>query len=168
MVRERFRGRRMLILNLTRWREGFVVAPGNPLGIKEGEDLLAPDLRFAGREEGAGAHRLVRDLLTGVGAGGHRLVGPQASGHAEVASLVRCGAADVGVAIEGVALAAGLDFVPLMEERFDLVVSASAAEAAPVSKLLSVLDHTTFRTDMDLLPGYDSELSGHVTTVEAA
>lgn len=168
LVRERFPDRRMLILNLTRWKEGFVVAPGNPLGVRTGEDLLAPGLRFAGREEGAGAHRLVRDLLAGVGANDHQLVGPQAVGHAEVANLVRCGAADVGVAIEGVALAAGMDFVPLMEERFDLVVSASAAESAPVSRLLSVLEHRTFRTDMDLLPGYDSQLSGHVTTIEAA
>jgi putative molybdopterin biosynthesis protein len=81
---------------------------------------------------------------------------------------VRCGAADAGVAIESVALAAGLGFVPLTEERFDLVVPASVAESAPVSRLLESLDDPAFKTEMGHLPGYDADLVGHVTTVEAA
>lgn len=168
VVRSRFPGRSMLIVNLTRWREGFVVAKGNPLGIRSPEHLLAPGVRFAGREEGAGAHRLVRELLDAIGAGEVELAGPRANGHADVAGLVRCGAADVGVAIEGVALAAGLDFVPLMEERFDLVVASSTAEHTPVARLLSIVDHGSFRLEMDRMPGYDSTLSGHVKRVDAA
>lgn len=168
LVRARFPGRTMLILNLTRWREGFVVAPGNPMDVRKPEDLLAPHLRFAGREPGAGAHRLTRDMLSGIGAGDVELSGPRATGHVEVANLVRCGAADVGVAIEGVALAAGLDFVPLMEERFDLVVPAVVAETGPVVRLLSLLEQRSLRAEVDQLPGYDSTLMGHVTTIEAA
>jgi putative molybdopterin biosynthesis protein len=91
-----------------------------------------------------------------------------ALGHAEVALIVRSGAADVGVAIESVALAAGLAFVPLVEERFDLVVTADVAETAPVSQLLEVLQDRAFRSDAAELPGYDIELCGHVTTLEAA
>lgn len=169
VVRRRFPKRTMLIINLTRWREGIIVPEGNPRGIRSAEDLLAPGLRFAGREEGAGAHRLVRDLLVGAGAPASiELPGPLAEGHSDVAKYVRCGAADAGVAIESVALAAGLDFVPLMEERFDLVLDAATADHPPVARLLSLLDHTTFRSEVDRLPGYDSALSGHVTTVEAA
>ena len=77
----------------------------------------------SGWEEGAGAHGLVEGLLADAGAAGVRLSGPEARGHVEVAQLVRSGAADVGVAIESVALAHGLGFVPLREERFDLVVA---------------------------------------------
>jgi putative molybdopterin biosynthesis protein len=91
-----------------------------------------------------------------------------AEGHAEVARLIRWGAADVGVGIESAALAEGLDFVPLTEERFDLVVPAAFAEKAPVSRLLDALDDPSFRTEVSHLPGYDGSMSGQVTTVDAA
>ena len=168
IIRARFPGERMLIVNLTRWREGFVVPSGNPMGIRSGEDLLQPGLRFARREEGAGAHRLVEGLLASAGAPGAALSGPEAAGHAEVAQLVRSGAADVGVAIEGVALASGLDFVALTEERFDLVLPASLARTVPVARLIETLDDPAFRSEMAHVPGYDTDLSGQVTTLEAA
>ena len=167
-VRRLFPRRRMLVVNLTRWRQGFVVAAGNPLGIRSAEDLLRPKLRFAQREQGAGAHGLVANLLLAEGAERVGLAGPLAADHGEVAQLVRCGAADVGVAIESVALASGLDFVPLAEERFDLVVPAERAEQPPVSRLLDALDDRAFRTEVAHMPGYDGAITGHVTTLDAA
>jgi molybdate-binding protein/DNA-binding XRE family transcriptional regulator len=168
VVRARFPGERMLIVNLTRWRQGLVVPAGNPLALRSSADLLRPGLRLARREAGAGAHKLLRMLLEQEGAADAPLFGPSASGHAEVAQLVRCGAADVGVAIESVALAAGLGFVPLAEERFDLVVPAALAETIQVARLLESLDDPGFRTEVAHLPGYDVALAGHVTTLEAA
>jgi molybdate-binding protein/DNA-binding XRE family transcriptional regulator len=167
-VRRRFAGEAMVLVNLTRWRQGFVVPPGNPLAIRSGADLLRRGLKLAHREDGSGAHTVVRRLLSEQGADQARLPGPLAGGHAEVAQLVRCGAADVGVAIESVALAAGLGFVPLAEERFDLVVRAHIAETGPVSRFLEMLDDASFRTEMAELPGYDGELAGHATTLDAA
>lgn len=168
LIRGRFPAERMLVVNLARWREGLVVPAGNPLDLRGGAGLLRPGLRFAGREEGAGAHHLLERLLAQVGGAGTRLAGPVAGGHAEVAQLVRCGAADVGVAIESVAVAAGLGFVPLAEERFDLVVPAAVAESPPVARLIQALDDPSFRAEMAHVPGYDARLSGQVTTLEAA
>jgi molybdate-binding protein len=108
------------------------------------------------------------DLLAGEGVERPILSGPFAVGHADVATLVACGAADVGVAIEGVALAAGLGFVPLDEERFDLVVPADVADESAVARLLETLDDRHFRADAASLPGYDTEICGHVTILEAA
>jgi len=167
-IRARFPRERMLAINLTRWRQGLVVAPGNPLAIRNGAGVLRRGLRLARREEGSAAHKLLSVLLAREGVDHPTLSGPYAAGHAEVAQLVRCGAADFGVAIESVALAAGLGFVPLAEERFDLVVPATMAETAPVSRLLQALEDPAFKTEMAHLPGYDTELVGHVTTVEAA
>jgi putative molybdopterin biosynthesis protein len=110
----------------------------------------------------------VRKLIADAGAAKDNLTGPLAFGHAEVAQMVRTGAADVGVAIESEALAAGLDFLPLTEERFDLVVPALLADSPPVSRLLDTISDPNFRAEMAQLPGYDSELSGHVTTLEVA
>ncbi len=167
-IRSRFPDQRMLLINLTRWRQGLVLPQGNPLAIRSASDLVRSGLRLARREEGAGAHELLTRLLAQDGVVEARLRGPLATGHADVARLVSCGAADVGVAIESVALAAGLDFVPLSEERFDLVVPARLAEAAPVSRFLDTLSERAFRAEMAELPGYDAELTGHVTTLEAA
>jgi len=167
-VRRRFPREAMLVVNLTRWRQGLVVAPGNPLVIRSGAEILRPGVRFAMREEGSAAHKLLTTLLGRQGAERTVLGGPFAAGHDEVGQLVRCGAADAGIAIEGAALAAGLDFVPLTEERFDLVVPAALAEIAPVARLLETLDDAGFRAETAELPGYDAALTGHVITLEAA
>lgn len=167
-VRARFPGRRLLVANLTQWREGLVVPSGNPLGIRSGADLLRPGLRIARREHGSAAHKLLTELLSAEGVETPELTGPYAPGHTDVAALVACGAADVGVAIEGVALASDLGFVPLVEERFDLVLQGDIADEPRVARLLETLEDPNFRADADNLPGYDTRLCGHVTTLEAA
>jgi molybdate-binding protein len=167
-AQERLAGADLLLVNLTRWRQGFVLPAGNPLGIRTGTDLLRPGLRVAMRDEGAGARDLLRRAVAAAGATDEALSGPRARGHDEVAWQVRCGGADVGIAIESVALAGGLEFVPLSEERFDLVVSAAVAESPPVARLIDALSSRAFRADVDRLPGYDSSLAGDTITVDAA
>ena len=166
-VRRRFPGRRMLVVNLTRWRQGFVVAARNPLDIRDAADLLRPGVRVVGREPGTGADELFARLLADEPGGQPDFSGPVAEGHLDVARRVHCGAADAGVAIESAALAWGLGFVPLVEERFDLVMPASIAESPPVSRFLDTLDDPGFRTEAASLPGYDTSISGHASTLEA-
>lgn len=161
-------GRRLLVVNLTRWRLGLAVPCGNPLGLTSGADLLRDGLRVARREPGSGAADLAARIAAAEGSAGPPSDGPFAAGHAEVARLVRSGSADIGITIEGAALAEGLDFVPLSEERFDLVLPASLASRTPVSRLLDALDDPGFHTEMSHLPGYDASQSGQATTVEAA
>jgi len=168
IVAARFPGQRMLLAHLTRWRQGFVVPEGNPLGIRSASDLGRAGLRFAQREEGAEAHRLTRRLLEEEGSADLRLSGPVADGHEDVARLVRYGAADVGVAIESVALAQNLMFIPIVEERFDLVVPHDLADFGPVRRLLETLDSAAYRAELRCFPGYDVGSSGHVTTVDGA
>ncbi len=166
LVRERFPGREMIIVNLTRWRQGLVVAQGNPLAIHEAKDLLRPSVRFAGREVGAGAHKLVGTVLRATGADAASMpTGPRAPDHSAVARLVRWGVADAGVAIEAAAVAENLEFHALVEERFDLVVPADIAEQAPVSRLLDTLEETSFQADASHIPGYDLSMAGHARTI---
>ncbi len=166
-VRRRFPGERMLVINLTRWRQGFVVAARNPLGIRDAADLLRPGMRVVGREPGTGADELFARLLVGEPGEPPGFSGPVAEGHLDVARRIHCGAADAGVAIESAALAWGLGFVPLTEERFDLVVPAGLAEIPPVSRFLDTLDDPGFRAEAASLPGYDVSISGHASTLGA-
>ena len=166
LVRSMFPGERMLLVNLTRWHQGLVVAEGNPLDIRGGPDLASSRLRIAMREPGAGAHDVVQKLVASEGGSSAGLPAPTAFDHDEVARRVAYGVADTGVAVEGVAHTHGLGFVPIVEERFDLVVPAARAASPPVSRLLEALDHPGFRTDAGRLPGYDTASSGHTLTVE--
>ncbi len=163
LVRERFPGRRMLVVNLTCWRQGLVVAAGNPLGLREAGDLVRGEVRLARREPGAGAAKLLERLVRGK----KRALrpGPLARSHEEVALLVRSGAADAGVAIESSALASGLGFVPMSEERFDLVMREEALREEPVARLLDALEDAAFRAEARALPGYDTSLTGQTTRV---
>ncbi|HJK94830.1 MAG TPA: substrate-binding domain-containing protein [Polyangiaceae bacterium LLY-WYZ-15_(1-7)] len=156
------------LVHLARWRQGLVVAPGNPLGIRGPADLLRPDVRCARRAPGAGAQRLLERALAEVGGAlppADAARAPVAADHAEVAHLVRWGVVDAGVAIEGAALEAGLDFLPLAEERFDLVVPRARLDAPPVARFLALLDAPAFRAEAARFPGYDLARAGHASTV---
>lgn len=166
-ARETAWGSRATLVNLARWRQGLVVAPGNPLGIGPGSELLRPGLRFALRDPGAGAQRLLERELARAGGRATELSGPAglAADHVDVARLVRWGVADVGVAIESVAIAHGLDFLPLAEERFDLIVTASAMDDPAVSRFLDLIDRPSFRAEAAGIPGYDLSQAGTSSTV---
>ena len=157
------------LVNLARWKQGLLVAAGNPLGIKTATDLLRPGLRYAGRTKGSGAQKLLSRLLAKeTQATDIKNSIPLASNHAEVARLVSTGVADAGIAIESAALAEELSFIPLSQERFDLVLSESQLKSPAVSRFLSLIDQSSFRSEAGKLPGYDLSLSGHLTTLDAS
>lgn len=164
-VQRRFAGRKMLIVNFAAWEQGLVVAAGNPLGIRSVQDLLRPRIRVVHREPGAGASKLLEQAL---GRAGPRALRPPAlvaRGHLEVAQAVAHGAADVGVAIEAVALAWGLGFIPMSAERFDLVFPESMAGDERIGRLIDELGSGSFRRELGSLGGYQPGESGRVLEV---
>jgi putative molybdopterin biosynthesis protein len=162
-VRRRLPGRSMLIFNLARWEVGLVVAPGNPRQIRGARDLARRDVSFIRRQPGAAAQDLVDRLLRREG-----LQAPSSSahitarGHMEVARLVALGVADTGVALPSVARAHGLDFIPLGEERFDLVLSKELAGDARVVRLLETISGRGFLRELDSLGGHVTRDAGRL------
>jgi len=163
VARRHFPDRGMLLINLASWEQGIVVAPGNPLKIRSATDLLRPRVRFVAREPGAGAHKLLERVLRGERSGRAtpKGQGPAARGHLEVAEAIALGAADAGIAIRGAAIAYGLDFVPLAEERFDLVIPRESATDPRVERLVDTLGSRAFRRELDSVGGYLTSASGH-------
>ena len=161
-VRRQFPDRRMLLVNLASWEQGMVVAPGNPLKIRAAADLLRPKVRFVAREPGAGAHKLLERALRSQSARLSDMKGQArtASGHMEVAEAIALGAADAGIAIRGAALAYGLDFIPLAQERFDLVIPRDLATDPRIERLVDTLGSRTFRRELDSVGGYLTSTSG--------
>ncbi len=81
--------------------------------------------------------------------------------------MVRWGVADVGVAVESVALQAALSFVPVAEEAFELLVPQHRWEHPGVSRMRDVLAGRSFRDEARAIPGHDVQATGDVRSVPA-
>jgi putative molybdopterin biosynthesis protein len=82
--------------------------------------------------------------------------------HLAVAASVAGGAADVGLGILAAARALDLDFVPLLKERYDLVIPREHYESDRLAPLLAVIRGAEFRTEVEALGGYDASDMGQV------
>ncbi len=160
----------LVVVTLARWEAGLVLAPGNPRRIRGAADLGRRGLRIVAREAGSGARRLLERELAraGLPAALIEARGMCAASHGEVAGAVSLGAADVGVATRDVAIARGLDFVALAEERYDLALPLGALADPRLQRLLNVLSGAPARRELTAL-GYDLRGSGErVAEVRAA
>jgi molybdate-binding protein/DNA-binding XRE family transcriptional regulator len=163
-VRRLFRRRGAIVVNLARWEEGFVVAPGNPLAIRTATDLTRKRVRVIQRERGAGARSVLERTLrqARIPERAVHAIPRVATGHLAVARAIVQGAADVGVATRSAASAFGLGFVPLAEERSDLVFRADLREDARLGRIVDVLRSPAFRRELGSLEGYGTAESGQV------
>jgi molybdate-binding protein/DNA-binding XRE family transcriptional regulator len=158
-------GRRPLIMiNFARWELGLAVASHNPLNIRGFADLGRPQLRIANREVGSGARLALDEALKELGLRGQRLKGytRELPGHLEVAEAIASAQADAGVTIRVAAEAYGLTFIPLREERYDLVVLEDQSGLGPVKAILEALNSRRFAREINQLCAYDTDQMGKV------
>lgn len=146
----------VVLITLGRWEAGLVLPRGNPRKLRAIADLGRRGLRIAVREPGSGARRFLdRELRSaGLSLDVARKAPVLAAGHLEVAHAVSLGAADAGVATRDAALAFGLDFVALEEERYDLALAAEGLADARLQRLLDVLTSAPLRRELSAV-GYD-------------
>jgi putative molybdopterin biosynthesis protein len=154
------------IIRFCSWREGLVLRPDRAGGIAGVADLPGSGLRLVNRDPGSEARRVLdRELarldLDPAGLPGYDTA---ATGHLELAAVIAAGVADVGVASEPAALAYGLAFVPLTQERFDLIIPAAYAGSREVQAMLRVLPSPWLRDQLASLPGYDAARCGELVT----
>lgn len=154
-VRRQLAGQPVVVLEWARRRQGLVVAPGNPLGLESARDLKRR--RVIGRQREAGAFVLLERLLEGADLqlADIRMSEAPARTEADVAAAVADGRADAGLGIEAVARQYRLGFVPLVTERYDLVIWRRSAFEEPVQKLLAFARSEAFRERAAALGGYD-------------
>jgi putative molybdopterin biosynthesis protein len=155
-------GRPVVIVNLVYRDQGLIVAPGNPRGIHSLEDLLRPEVRFVNRQKGAGTRVLLDYKLKTMGVGATQVRGYEREEytHLGVAATVLSGTADVGLGILAAARALKLEFVPLLKERYDLVIPLEHCENELLTPLLDVIRSAAFRQEVEALGGYDASDMG--------
>ena len=148
------------VVGFASWREGLVVRPG--AGVRGLDDVARQGLRLVNREPGAQARTLLDRERLRLGLEPSQLPGYDslAAGHLQVAAAIVGGLADAGVSSEPAALAYGLDFIPLAEEHFDLLLPAKHAASREVQGLLKVLTSPWLLAQLASLPGYDAARCG--------
>jgi putative molybdopterin biosynthesis protein len=165
-VRRMPAARPMLVVTLASWELGLLVRPDLQSSVRGIEAVLQPGLRFVHREPGAEARALVGRLLRRARASGDVLAhAPVAHGHFAVAQAIATGGADIGVATRAAALAHDLAFVPLTEERFDLIMPRELGSTPRVTQLIETLQGRAFRRELACLGGYQTRRSGDAIAV---
>lgn len=161
-VRHLFPGQAMTLLTLAYRQQGLVTAAGNPRQIRSPVDLARPDVTFINRQSGSGTRLWLERQLQQLGVPTGQVRGYQqcAITHQQVAEAVAQGRADVGLALLAVAQSHSLHFVPLFEERYELVLPTAALAAPILQPLLATLQTAAFRQTLAHLGGYESASTG--------
>lgn len=152
---------RATLVNFAAWEIGLCVARG-PAAIARLEDLGRTDITIVNREPGSGARHALDDVLSRMGVDPARVsgYGRELGGHLEVAAAIATGDADAGVTIRIAAQAYGLGFIPIREERYDLVIPESEMEWGPVRAMLDALNSSGFSRELSELCAYDTRRTG--------
>jgi putative molybdopterin biosynthesis protein len=159
-VRHFFPDRPVEVVTLAHRTQGLVVPPGNPRQIRRVPDLTRSGLRFVNRNAGSGTRLWFdRELKRlGIAPGRIRGYGRALLTHDEIALAVHSRRADAAIGLQAAAQRHGLDFVPLFEERYDLVLPRSHEHS--LRPLLDYLQTARFRRELSLLQGYSTTHSG--------
>ncbi|TFE70818.1 substrate-binding domain-containing protein [Methylacidiphilum caldifontis] len=153
-----------LIVAFSQWEEGFVVKAGNPMGIYKVDDLLRKEVRFVNRDYGSGSHVLFDILLQKAGIStnqinGYKIELPTAL---DVARAVAYGFADVGLASRLCSEMLALDFIPLYQMEFCLVIPKDLILQPAVEKFVDFLQSGDFKEELTLLAGYNFDSLGKI------
>jgi putative molybdopterin biosynthesis protein len=156
--------RGVVLLNLAYRDQGFIVANGNPLGIKGFEDIARDNIRFVNRQRGAGTRVLLDYHLKLQGIASERVVGydREEYTHMAVAAAVASGTANCGLGIRAAAIALGLDFVPVAKERYDLCFLKDYWNQPVVQRVVAVIRDPQFQASVQALGGYDLRDCGKI------
>lgn len=152
------------LVQLVYRQQGLLIAPGNPKSLRGVEDLCRTDVTYVNRQAGAGTRILLDYSLQQKGISPSDIQGydQEEFTHMAVAVNVLSGRADAGMAIFASARALGLDFIPVSEERYDLVIPESSWEDEKVQLLMEIVTSLSFRQMVTDMGGYDAESSGKV------
>lgn len=152
------------LVTLVGRKQGLLVRRGNPKGLQNLGDLARPGVQFVNRQRGAGTRVLLDYHLNRLGIAAETILGYNQDEytHLGVAAAVASGRADCGLGIPAAAQALDLDFVPLFDERYDLVIPTLQAESSLLAPLFSVLADPAFRQAVAALPGYDITPMGNL------
>ncbi len=159
-----------VLVHLATRRQGIMVARGNPKLILSLADLPSRGVRFVNRQFGTGTRILLDVLLKREGIDSSDIAGYDTGEltHSGVAACIASGLADAGFGVETGARQFGLDFVPVVSERYFLVCRREALQTPTLQRIVEILTHKRFRAEGAKLLGVDVTQAGAILTVADA
>ena len=157
-VRSLMPGVPAVLVNVSYRTQGFYVQKGNPKNIHGWEDLERRDISVLNRRVGSSARILMDMQLKRLGIPASQVVGYNKimKSHLTMAAAIAAGEADLAIGTERISRQIeNLDFIPLMEERFDFVIKKELFGTEAVQKLMKVLQSSAFRREIAHFSGND-------------
>jgi putative molybdopterin biosynthesis protein len=157
-------GEAVRLSHIAKRMQGLFVAQGNPKNIRDLVDLIRPDVKFVNRQFGSGTRILLDSMLAEKGLDKNLINGydREESSHTAVGVLVKGSVADAGVGIYSVAKAFSLDFIPLAEEEYDLLVTKSFMDDKRFAILMDIMTSGEFAKRLNDMGGYNTKETGKV------
>jgi putative molybdopterin biosynthesis protein len=154
------------LVHLAMRQQGLIVVPGNPKGIEGLSDLVRSDIAFINRQRGSGTRMLLDYELGKAGISYDQIVGyeKEVGTHMAVAASIMAGTADAGLGVQAASLALGLDFIPIAQEQYDLLLNFTADDER-LELIIDVLQSPEFRHEVESLGGYDLSDAGKLIAV---
>ncbi|MCX7828274.1 MAG: molybdopterin-binding protein [Thermanaerothrix sp.] len=136
--------------------QGFILARGNPKGVRGVADLTRDDIRIVNRQPGAGTRILLDHLLDKEGILADEVKGYHdlCTSHVDAAARVLTGIADVALGVKSAADALGLDFIPIVEEPYELVYHSAYSEHPAIRALMEGTGDPYWRLRVEKMGGY--------------
>ena len=158
------------LIHFVKRRQGLMVAPDNPKGIRGIADIVRTRARFINRQRGSGTRLALERLLADQGIDRSEITGfySEEFTHLAVAAAVASGMADVGFGIEAAAKKLRLEFIPMFTEDYYLLAKKEALEQKNIADLVEMLKSPAFRALASSIPGYDASGAGTIKTLGEA
>ena len=160
-IAERHGQARVVLIEFA-WRErGLIVPRGEALNFATADDLKGK--RFAPRQPGAGSQQLFDHLLAQNGLSEDDIeFGPVSRTEVDAVLAVQAGKADATFGLQALAGQHELDFVPVIRERFDLLIDRRSWFEPPLQALAEFCRSDAFAEKADEFAGYDVAGFGQV------
>jgi len=159
-----------VVIDLVSRRQGIMVAHGNPKNIHRVRDLTRRGVRFVNRQNDSATRALLdlvlaREKIDGSAIHGYDNV---EFTHAAVAAFIASNMADAGFGLETPAQQFGLDYIPILHERYFFLCPRAVYETPALDRVLAILRSNEFRKIANALPGYNAEYCGRVLDLHDA
>ena len=164
-VRSLLPGVSAVLVNVSYRTQGFYVRKGNPKNIRGWQDLSRQDISVLNRRVGSSARILLDIQLKKLGIPASGLQGYDRimNSHLTMAAAIAAGEADLAIGTERISRQIeNIDFIPLLEDRFDLVIKKETMDSEPARKLLEILNAPVFREEVAHFSGNDYRDLGKV------
>ncbi len=157
----------MALIKCVKRIQGIMVPKGNPNNVTSIRDIRDKKLKFVNRQRGAGTRLLLDYNLKKLNINPREIKGYEREEytHLQVAAAISNGDAHCGLGIYSAANMMGLDFIPVCNEEYDIVIFEEFLSISSIKEFISIIKSDKFKEKLDELGGYDYSEAGNIVFI---